>query len=1163
MHACTIVARNYLPHARVVAHTFLEHNPGGRFTVLLIDDRDRATSSDGPFEILHLDELITDPAELHLLAMYYDVMELATAVKPLLLMRLRRRGEPVVVYLDPDIEVYGELVDVAALAEQAPIVLTPHSTVPFPRDGLRPTEAEILASGVYNLGFIGVSAGSDRFLRWWWERLQRDAVVDPTRMLFTDQRWVDFAPSMFDHALLKDPGYNVAYWNVHGRKVTREGDRLLVNGQPLRFFHFSGYSPFRPDVLSKHQGDHPRLRLHEMPVVAELCAAYGANLIGAGLSEAGPAYGWSRLADGTPVDQPMRLAYRLGVQQAEAAGIARRPLPPDPFDPSTVGELVNWLRQPTPGRRWSSTNRYLQALYDAREDLQLTFPESSDDAEAKFTEWARKSATPPDPRLLEPVGRAVPGRPRTGLPAVEVVGYFRAELGVGEAGRQLVAAVQAAGAPVTTRTWDETLNRQDHPFEELDAGVAPGVNLLCFNADRVPLFAELVGADYFQDRYTIGAWAWELEEFPTGHDAAFATVDEVWANSEYARRAIAQRTSKPVVAVPPPVTAPVISPEISRASLGLPDGFVFFFAFDYLSVFARKNPLGLIAAFSQAFPPGSGASLVIKTINGERDRASERALRAAAGEHREVHLLEGYVSAAERDALMALSDCYVSLHRSEGFGLTLAESMALGKPVIATAYSGNLDFMDEQNSYLVPYARRAVGTGAEPYAPDAVWAEPDVDAAARLMRHVVESPEEATARGARAAADIRAKHSPQARAALVKERLEQAGRSLAPRDDDRPVPAAPTLQLGALDRRVRRVRFLLHVAKTPEMRRAALRRRAGNLVSAGFGQSRRAIAEQEATRREVTTLRRTVEQLATEIDVVAETVNGGGLADEADQRSREAITRLDTAFDEIHSTKSVAEHVRDRVDELAGRLDALTGDVRQVEDELLAPPYVSDPEALVVQDGTRTTLGYGPGARQPADYASFEQLFRGEQEFIRDRQRVYLDLLRDRGPVLDVGCGRGEMLSLLAEAGVPSRGLDLDPSMVAEAVQQGLDVTQEDALAALEAAEPGSLGAVVSFQVIEHLALDDLRRFVELAHRALRPDGVLVAETVNPHSPRALRSFWLDITHRHPIFPEAALMLASGAGFPAAHILFPHGSGELAEDRVRQGEYALVAHRTA
>ena len=192
---------------------------------------------------------------------------------------------------------------------------------------------------------------------------------------------------------------------------------------------------------------------------------------------------------------------------------------------------------------------------------------------------------------------------------------------------------------------------------------------------------------------------------------------------------------------------PVIDPTITRASLGLPEGFVFLFAFDYLSVLKRKNPIGLIEAFCKAFEPGEGPTLVIKSINGERCLSDRERVRFAASARPDIVLIEDYLSVDQTRALTALSDCYVSLHRSEGLGLTMAEAMSLGKPVIATGYSGNLDFMDERTTWLVPYELVPVGKGAAPYSPTANWAEPDLDTAARYMREIFDDPETAAERG--------------------------------------------------------------------------------------------------------------------------------------------------------------------------------------------------------------------------------------------------------------------------------------------------------------------------------------------------------------------------------------------------------------------------------
>jgi hypothetical protein len=246
--ACTIVARNYLPAARVLAESYLRHHPGSHFVVAVIDgDRPYPDGAAMPgARLLGPDALGIDRETFLRMATAYTVMELATAVKPFLLRTLRSSSD-VVVYLDPDIEVYSALHGVIALAAEHGIVLTPHNLEPMPRDGKEPDEAVIMGTGVFNLGFVAVGPGSEPFLDFWAQRLERDAVVAPEQQLFTDQRWVDCVPGLFGHHVARDPGLNVAYWNAWERPLSRDADATMrAAGEPLRFVHFSGYRPERP-----------------------------------------------------------------------------------------------------------------------------------------------------------------------------------------------------------------------------------------------------------------------------------------------------------------------------------------------------------------------------------------------------------------------------------------------------------------------------------------------------------------------------------------------------------------------------------------------------------------------------------------------------------------------------------------------------------------------------------------------------------------------------------------------------------------------------------------------------------------------------------------------------------------------------------------------------
>jgi hypothetical protein len=415
LSACTIVAANYLPFARVLADSFLAHHPGSPFTVLLIDDEQRALApGDERITWWRLADLGLDAAEIHRLAGIYDVTELATAVKPILLQRLLERDAAAVVYLDPDIACYDSIASVAPLAVTHGIVLTPHTTQPFPKDDRQVDGYFVLSAGVYNLGFIAVAPSARPFLDWWWQVTRREALSDVSRQMFTDQRWIDFVPSFFDHAILKDPGYNVAYWNLHARDVTLDGGRYLVNGVPLRFFHFSGYNPRRPDVLSKHQGSKPRIVLQERPVLQQLCDHYATSLSRAGMTAGErPAYGWAHTASGLELTTRMRRLYRDALIAAERGEAAE---PPDPFDRTRPQSFVDWLNAP---RAPGGLSRFLESIYRDRLDLQIQFPEveaveSIGAADtARLADWIWR-----DRDLREPIPIELLPFPAAGTPGV-------------------------------------------------------------------------------------------------------------------------------------------------------------------------------------------------------------------------------------------------------------------------------------------------------------------------------------------------------------------------------------------------------------------------------------------------------------------------------------------------------------------------------------------------------------------------------------------------------------------------------------------------------------------------------------------------------------------------------------------------------------------------
>jgi len=366
VNACTIVARNYLAHARVLAESFLEHNPHGTFATLLLDDLDRVVDESAePFRVLHLDEIGIDTPELHRMAMMYDVLEFATAVKPWFLRTLLDRGFDHAAYFDPDIQVFAPLDDLAELARSHGIVLTPHTTEPLPRDGLEPSERTLLISGMFNLGFIGVGARGGPFLSWWSERLRWDCVVAPESGYFVDQRWVDFVPTLFEHHIVRDPGCNVATWNLASRRVELRNGSYTVNGRPLRFFHFSGFDSRTPDVLSRFQSRAPRILLSDHQAVGGLCLEYANRIRKRGHEQAtSQEYAFGTLGNGCRIDNGLRRLSRSAFRDAAKRGDSD---PPNPFDPATADAFVRWLGDHQLEAH-SKIGRYLRAVYEVDPD---------------------------------------------------------------------------------------------------------------------------------------------------------------------------------------------------------------------------------------------------------------------------------------------------------------------------------------------------------------------------------------------------------------------------------------------------------------------------------------------------------------------------------------------------------------------------------------------------------------------------------------------------------------------------------------------------------------------------------------------------------------------------------------------------------------------------
>lgn len=342
------------------------------------------------------------------------------------------------------------------------------------------------------------------------------------------------------------------------------------------------------------------------------------------------------------------------------------------------------------------------------------------------------------------------------MASINIFGFFGGQFGLGESARLYASALESVGERVARVDVDLGL---PHGRQKVASGAAPNpardaVDIVVINPDYLASVLPAVESLGNERRFRIGCWFWELDVVPKSWHDAIASVDAVMVSSRFAEDAFSRVTGKPVFRVPLPVVRRSDS-GLSRNAFGLSStAFVFLTSFDFHSSVYRKNPRDVIVAFRQAFPDDTHVQLLVKSSNGAfyPDQLAEL-VEAARGDPR-VLIRDQTIEAAHMRSLQRCCDAYVSLHRAEGFGLGLAECMALGKPVVATRWSGNLEFMDAGNSCLVDSICVPVQGHEYPDGEGAMWAQPDVAQAAVWMRRLVEEPGLAAAIGAKAATDV-------------------------------------------------------------------------------------------------------------------------------------------------------------------------------------------------------------------------------------------------------------------------------------------------------------------------------------------------------------------------------------------------------------------------
>ena len=778
-------------HAQRTLETVTLHHPNALSTVIVIDDRYGEISRARPgWRALTGSDVGSGDRRLAELALVYPPTTRLAAVRPGALRSIAgTTTADVLVVVSDDAEVRAPLNGFAQLGADHGLALVPVRASVAPRDGRLPDPYDELAAGRLDQDILAISTVKGlAFLAWWDAHIADGPFDDPGRFDPVTHPWLDDAFLVHRAALLAH-GLVRSY-----RNLDESGDPDV--GSPVLIARFPSFDVNRPWLLSSSGGDWPRTLLSAYPAMELLSRERAAAITAPSIRRPSLDDPYARLPNGHYVDRPMQTVYRRALLGAKRHAL---PEPPNPFVAGEAAAFQRWLAEPVEGL----LPRHLVALRADRTDIAVQFAGN----DGALLAWARADAArvkvwtpiPPsstttnDPPKAMPLSLAgslmrneVRSPTNNESSGVNLIGLLSAQLGVGEYARLAARAVRDARIPFSIVDHDDTVNERDPSLLEALGASAIGfrydVDFVLVNADQTRRALDQHRRGGRRERPTIGLWAWEVCEFPDRMHDAFACVDEVWVPTDFVREAVGPVGERHDVAVHHfPLQLPSVRPRPPRTetaapvqALGLdPDRPLFLFAFDYFSVAERKQPWAVVEAYRRAFPTFNqeGPQLVIKSINDAFHPSHREHLLHAINARPDIHLVETYLPAATRDALVAHATAYVSLHRSEGLGLTLAEAMAIGTPCVATNWSGNLDFMTDANSFLIDARSVPIAADTPVYAGLGSWAEPDLDQAAETLRWILEDPNEASARASRAQVDLDTRNTSGADVAFLLQRL--------------------------------------------------------------------------------------------------------------------------------------------------------------------------------------------------------------------------------------------------------------------------------------------------------------------------------------------------------------------------------------------------------
>jgi hypothetical protein len=786
----TIVAKNYVSYAITLCNSIQSAYQNARIYIIFADG-----ITEDIRDIFKDYNILTD-SDLELPDIYsfryrYSVMEYSTALKPFAFLKLFKLEYESVIYLDPDIYVLNKLIDIDnAFHDHYSVVLTPHLLSPI-RDSCEPGELDIMRVGVFNLGFIAIknTAIGRSVALWWSEKLEYQAYVGLDEGLFTDQKWVDLVPCMFSGVLiLRDPTYNLAYWNLQERLVTVVDDEFYVDGNKLKFIHFSGVDPTDKFIFSKHQN---RFNLSNIGQISSLYEKY-VNLLdinGYTRYKQIP-YSHDYQNNGKYINRVKRIYWR-NILDNSNKNVTIAEVESDDFWNQVEPNIINNIY----------ITRYMHACYLSRAEYKkfgnLDITENAKSYARFFIRNAhtnndddiyvnrsrallkqRKSISIVINQFLLKLARAIYFKNKNiivkisrrfpnsivnkvkrvilGTPivtdkgervnklikqplttGVSLIGYAKGDFGVSQNLHSLFQAIKNNYNAVNIYSIDagNAYVQNNIKYEKHFVDVPSLIQIICVNADQTQRVIDELDIKFAKPTRRIGIWFWELEDIPDEWVKTSERLDEIWAPSYFIENVLKKKIKIPVHYVPVAVNfeyTNILKYNFNHSQ------FKFFTNFDFNSYLDRKNAMQVIEEFSNAFneDSNSNALLIIKCVNKNSKLSKFNKLQDKIKGNSKIILIDDLLSRDEMYSLINQCDCYISLHRSEGFGLGLAEAMLMGKIVIATGYSGNMTFMNSTNSILIDFDMLDV-EDKYPNSKNLRWASPKAGIASQHMKTII------------------------------------------------------------------------------------------------------------------------------------------------------------------------------------------------------------------------------------------------------------------------------------------------------------------------------------------------------------------------------------------------------------------------------------------